>query len=412
MKNHSTLSLLILFLVGTAMSCKNDKAQVQSEIAVPKLISRSEKIQLGKEWDLVQNTYMDKKQTIEKNPKDHKASLELAQLYIKEARVTGEHGHYYPAALQMVDTVLKDKEINPDLKFIALLTKAGVQLSLHEFIDAKTTGEAALQLNNHNAQIYGVLVDANVELGHYDKAIALGDKMASLRPDIRSYSRIAYLREIHGDIDGAKAALKLAVESGYPGNEETAWAMLTLGELYSNYGDDASAKKVYSQIIEMRKDYPFAVAALAELELNEGNMDQAEKGFEEAITIIPEVGFYTSLAKIYKKQGRLQELDAIMKEVFLMLEDDVVSGHNMNLEYADIYLNLLDSPKEALTYLEKEYDKRPLNIDVNRMLAQVYLSMDSIEETRNYAQAASITNSQHPDLLNINSHLDQLSLLF
>lgn len=412
MKNHSTLSLLILFLVGTAMSCKNDKAQVQSEIAVPKLISRSEKIQLGKEWDLVQNTYMDKKQTIEKNPKDHKASLELAQLYIKEARVTGEHGHYYPAALQMVDTVLKDKEINPDLKFIALLTKAGVQLSLHEFIDAKTTGEAALQLNNHNAQIYGVLVDANVELGHYDKAIALGDKMASLRPDIRSYSRIAYLREIHGDIDGAKAALKLAVESGYPGNEETAWAMLTLGELYSNYGDDASAKKVYSQIIEMRKDYPFAVAALAELELNEGNMDQAEKGFEEAITIIPEVGFYTSLAKIYKKQGRQQELDAIMKEVFLMLEDDVVSGHNMNLEYADIYLNLLESPKEALTYLEKEYDKRPLNIDVNRMLAQVYLSMDSIEETRNYAQAASITNSQHPDLLNINSHLDQLSLLF
>ena len=394
------------------MSCKNDKAQVQSEIAVPKLISRSEKIQLGKEWDLVQNTYMDKKQTIEKNPKDHKASLELAQLYIKEARVTGEHGHYYPAALQMVDTVLKDKEINPDLKFIALLTKAGVQLSLHEFIDAKTTGEAALQLNNRNAQIYGVLVDANVELGHYDKAIALGDKMASLRPDIRSYSRIAYLREIHGDIDGAKAALKLAVESGYPGNEETAWAMLTLGELYSNYGDDVSAKKVYSQIIEMRKDYPFAVAALAELELNEGNMDQAEKGFEEAITIIPEVGFYTSLAKIYKKQGRQQELDKIMKEVFLMLEDDVVSGHNMNLEYADIYLNLLESPKDALTYLEKEYDKRPLNIDVNRMLAQVYLSMDSIEETRNYAQAASITNSQHPDLLNINSHLDQLSLLF
>ncbi len=43
------------------------------------------------------------------------------------------------------------------------------------------------------------------------------NRMVSIRPDIRSYSRISYLREIHGDIPGAIEAMELAVEAGAPG---------------------------------------------------------------------------------------------------------------------------------------------------------------------------------------------------
>ena len=412
MKSSPINFIIYLLIILAVAGCKNDSTPVQSLTSVPELIDRSEKIQLGKEWDVVQNAYMNKKNAIAKNPEDHTSRLELAQLYIKEARVTGEHGHYYPAALEMVDAVLASEDIDKDMRFIALLTKSGVQLSLHEFADAKVTGEAAIKLNSHNAQVYGVLVDANVELGDYKKAILLADKMVTLKPDIRSYSRVAYLREIHGDVEGAKAAMKMAVEAGYPGNEETAWAMLTLGELYSSYGDDDSAKNIYEQIIKMRKDYPFAVAALADLEKENGKLKDAEQGLNEAVTIIPEVGFYTSLAGIYKEQGRQNEFENIMKEIFLMLEDDVASGHNMNLEYADIYLNLLDNPEEALTYLNIEYAKRPLNIDVNRMMAKVYLSMNEIDQTKTYATAASITNSIHPELVRINSQLDASTNLF
>ena len=411
---HIPIQLILLFTAILVLgACKNDSSsQNKSTSSVPQLIDRSERIQLGKEWDVVQNSYTNKKNAIAKNASDHTSRLELAQLFIKEARVTGEHGHYYPAALEMVDAVLASEDVDSDMRFLALLTKSGVQLSLHEFEDAKITGEKAIKLNNRNAQIYGVLVDAHVELGDYKKAIALADKMVTIKPDIRSYSRVAYLREIHGDVEGAKAALKLAVEAGYPGNEETAWAMLTLGELYSSYGDDDSAKKIYEQIIEMRKDYPFAVAALAELKKQKGKLKEAEQGLNDAVTIIPEVGFYTSLAAIYKEQDRKDEFEKIMAEIFLMLEDDVVSGHNMNLEYADIYLNLLDNPDKALEYLNIEYAKRPLNIDVNRMMAKVYLTMNEIDQTKTYAAAASITNSIHPDLVKINSQLEAQTNLF
>ena len=51
----------------------------------------------------------------------------------------------------------------------------------------------------------------------------MADKMVSIRPDLRSYSRISYLREIHGDMPGAIEAMKMAIQAGYPGYEDRAW---------------------------------------------------------------------------------------------------------------------------------------------------------------------------------------------
>mgnify|MGYP000214782859 CR=1 FL=1 len=406
-KNLLTFTLFSFCIVAIlCASCNEATTQTSSQaeaktIDLPKLLDRSEKIQLGKEWDYVQNYYMDRKQALEKNPEDNQAKLEIAQLFIKEARVTGEHGHYYPAALKTINEILSQDSLDNNMNFLALMTKAGVQLSLHEFSDALDTGLKAVKLNPANAQIYGVLVDANVELGNYGEAVKLADRMVSIKPDLRSYSRISYLREIHGDVEGAKKALTLAVEAGYPGYEETAWAMLTLGELYAEYGEIDKAEKIYEQIVEMRPNYPFAVAALGDIAYEKGEIEKAEKIYNDAIEIIPEVGFYISLAQIYKETGREDEYTNIISEIMEMLEDDVVHGHNMNLEYAHLYNDVMDNPDKALVYVKKEYEKRPENIDVNRVLSKIYLNLDDKTNSKIYAEAAGITNSKHPELKKI-----------
>lgn len=383
------------------ISCQADNNVVNQNQDIPELLPRAEKIQLGKEWDFAQNFYAKQSQTLQKNSSDVEAKLNLAQLYVKEARVTGEHGHYYPAALKMTNEILKTTEVNANTMFLALMTKAGVQLSLHEFAKARKTGREAIALNPLNAQAHGVLVDANVELGNYDKAVAIVDKMVTIKPDLRSYSRVSYLREIHGDYKGAIEALTLAVKAGYPGYEETAWAMQTLGELYMLHDEDDKAKIVFETILKERKDYPFAVSALATLEYKKGNLDTAEKITQEAMDIIPEVGFYTQMAQIYKAQNRQEEFDAIMKEIFVMLEDDVQSGHNMNLEYADIYLNLLEEPQKAIEYAMIELEKRPKNIDVNRVLAEIYVHQKDMNKAHKYIEAASATDTSHPLLTSL-----------
>ena len=397
-------NLLIISSCGTNDNQDSTSTSTSTSTSgVAELIQRSEKIQHGKEWDAVQNQYAKNSNALKKNPNDNNAKLELAHLFIKEARVTGEHGHYYPAALKLLNSVLDDTdpEKSKNTEFLALLTKAGVQLSLHDFKDALETGEKAVALNPRNAQIYGVLVDANVELGNYEKAVGLADKMVNIKPDIRSYSRVSYLREIYGDIDGAKKAMHLAVEAGYPGLEETSWAMLTLGDIYNKYGDSKSAEKIYETILAQRENYPFAIAAIGDIALENKDYDLAEEKLDEAIDIIPEVGFAISLAHLYKEQGREKELAEIKSEILEMLEDDVVNGHNMNMEYASMYKDLYDDPNTALEYMQKEYEKRPKNIDVNKMMAEIYMHLNDSDLAERYKSAAFITNAVHPELDNI-----------
>lgn len=406
-KNIFILFLLLGFLACTEETANNDDSNhqlAQQVNNIPQLLDRPEKIQNGKEWENVQNAFGTARKKLLKDSKDLEAHLQLAQIYVMEARVTGEHGHYYPAALKVLNELL-EKKPEKDMFFMALTTKAGVQLSLHTFKEALETAEKAILLNPYNAQIYGVLVDAYVELGNYEKAVEMADKMVAIRPDLRSYSRVSYLREIHGQIDGAIDAMKMAVTAGFPGYEETAWTRLTLGNLYQTYNQLDKAEMQYKMILQEREDYPFAIAALAEIEMKKDNHEKAEKLLKEACAIIPEVGFYEQLAHLYQKTNRQAEAEELMKEVFEMLADDEKHGHNMNVEYAAIYRDFYQDYDKALAYLQKEFEKRPNNIDVNRALAMTYAKKGDNTKAAQHIKKASLTDSKHPELLALQSSI-------
>jgi len=385
------LGVLVIVLACLLTSCiesRESKSQVDAvgsgAVKVGKLLPRGEAIQYGKEWDYVQNTYAETAGVIAKKPEDSKAKIQLAQLFVKEARVTGEHGHYYPAALELLDHTIENVADDKDMLFLAMTYKAGVLLSLHEFEKALEVGNKAALLNPANAQIHGVLVDANVELGRYEKAVTLLDRMLQIKPDIRSYSRASYLREIHGDVDGSIAAMTMAIKAGYPGYEETAWAMLTLGDIYQQYGKFAEATKVYDQILAIRPNYPFALEGKAQVMIAQGEDKIAEIVLKQAIDIIPEVGYYMTLAELYKSQNRIDEVGVLVDEIMLMLEDDTASGHNMNMEYAEVYIELAEDTDKALQYAEKEYAKRPMNIDVNRLMAKALIAAGEHQKAERY----------------------------
>lgn len=399
MKKFTFLLPVLLLFFG---SC-TEKKQTSSTTAqiVPALLDRNEMIQNGKEWEHIQNRYAAAFIATTKNKQNPDPFIKLAEVFIHEARVTGEHGHYYPGALQVLDQALAAPKINNDQKFQALAYKASVMLSQHEFSEALKIGRQALGLSQHSAQVYGILLDAYVELGDYKSAVAMSDQMINIRPDLRSYSRVSYLRQIHGDLDGAIQAMQMAVASGYPGEEQTAWARLTLGGLYEENNNLNAAKKQYETILVERENYPFAIAALANISFQQGDDEKTESLLKEAMNIIPEVGFYTQMAALYKKQNRSQELEAINKEIMLMLQDDVDSGHNMNMEYAAIYIDLFDDYETALKFAEKEYNKRPENIDVNKLLAQIYFEKDQADQAKRHVQKATRTGAYRSELLSL-----------
>lgn len=412
MKNIN-IYLVLLPLMFVLINCQNQTGvKVPAEITsipVGQLLDRNQLIQMSNEWNQVQNNYVALREKLNKNPNDHQAALELVLLFTQEARVTGEHGHYYPAAMDVLDQILSNSNnLSEDHYFVALNMKAGVLMSLHQFEMALETAKEAIEINPFNAQIYGVLVDANVELGNYEEAVHSADKMVSIRPDLRSYARVSYLRQIFGDVSGAIDAMEMAVTAGYPPYEETAWAGYQLGKLYELENATESAKNIYQQILLDRPGYPFAIAALANLKSQDLKKKEALQLLDKAIAAIPEVSFYTDKARILYESDEREKADKVMREVFLMLEDDRKNGHNMDLFYAEIYSDILNNQDKALEHALKEYKVRPKNIEVNKLLALIYSKKGDIKKTQKHLKLALRTNIQDSDLMALRKQIESV----
>jgi tetratricopeptide (TPR) repeat protein len=205
--------ILVLFAIASAFIIIKYKSEERAkESMLYEIIPRKGNAMQSTEWMLSKKVASRLIQKIKQNPSDLKSLNALSAIYLQEARSSGNFSYYDKAAMNCVNWVLKKDAKN----FEALTYRATIYLSQHHFAEGLKAATQVQQMYPYSAFVYGTLVDANVELGNYKTAVEDADKMVSIRPDIRSYSRISYLREIYGDIDGAIDAMKLAVDAGSP----------------------------------------------------------------------------------------------------------------------------------------------------------------------------------------------------
>ncbi len=365
------------------------------------LKERTGSIALSAEWLDTKKAIEGLLSTIAANPQNNKAKLNLAQAYIQEARVTGNHGYYDKAALDLLDDVIQNEPKN----FDALCCKATVLLSQHHFSDGLVIANRALPLNPNSAFIYGLMCDANVELGNYPEAVKMSDKMISVRPDNRSYSRISYLREIHGDLPGAIYAAKLAVSAGFPGLEQSEWTRMILAHLYETTGHWDTAEYHYRTALLNRPNYAFAIAGLGRVEKAKGNYKEAISYFEKAKSMITEYSFSDELTDLYRLTNEKEKAGKSAREVIAMLspmanadESSNSHGHYADKELAYAYLKVNDTDN-ALKHALLEYNRRPENIDVCETVAWVNYKKENYMEANKMINKALRTNCQNPSLL-------------
>ena len=391
-----------LFTFNSCGTSKTEKEVVSAGanegFRIPELLERDKDLSY-EEFTKIREKFNKLSSAYNANNGDFDNLVKLAEIYIYEARVTGEHPYYYGAALKTLDELIAQKaSLTPDQHFTALFYKSTVQLSQHKFNDALVTGKQALAINNPNSGIYGVLVDANVEIGNYSEAVKYCDKMMSIRPDLRSYSRISYLREIYGDVPGSRQSMKLAINAGAPYSEYKCWTIVTMGKLYEDNNMLDSAAAYYQFATEERENYPFGIAGLASVAAKRGDYAKADSLYAKALKVLPEISFSIARAKIYQKQGRTEEMNKMVAEIETMFKEDIASGHNMNLEYAQFLNDFRHDYTKALTLAKEEYKKRPNNIDVNRVLAFTYYAKGDYANASRHADIAMKTNKQDADL--------------
>ncbi len=395
------VAFFLITLTTTITSCNSSEGKLKAYISeqnpmdIPELLERKGELASASEWTKTKEKTAELKAKLATKPQDVKTRLQLATIFITEQRITGEHHYYYPAIEKILNGVLS---IDPK-NFEANVFKASLRMSQHQFADAKKIAEEAKAINPDNAYVYGILVDANVELGNYEEAVAMSDKMQALKPSLESYSRASYLREIYGDYDGAIAAMKLAVQAGLPGSEPQSWSLNVLGDLYYNIGKLDEAEKTFEANLQLRPSYAPSMAGLAKVEMKKKNYTRALALLDSANAIMPQSSFEEQKADVYAAMGDTKKAMDKHAEVQKMLITDANSNHHsVSLELARSFIktNQWDSAKK---YAVMEYTIRPKNIDVNNELAWIAYSQNDIAKAKEYLKTAMSTGSKNPELL-------------
>jgi len=233
-------------------------------------------------------------------PDDLSAAVLLSDALLRLARATGD-GRPANRANAVLAGVLKE---NPG-QYDALRMFGAIQLSQHRFSEALETAQRARSERPEDAWNYGVMGDALIELGDYDKAFDAFDKMMSLRPSATAYARIAYAREIRGDLKGALAAMRLAASAAPPQDPEAqAWYATQLAELHLKRGQLEDADREYHRATFLYPNYPLAMVGRGKVRAAQGDGDAALHLYLDQLTRTPTLDLAVRIGDLYAEQGR------------------------------------------------------------------------------------------------------------
>ncbi len=148
------------------------------------------------------------------------------------------------------------------------------------------------------------MVDALVELGRYDEAERTLQRLADLKPTLSVYARVAYLRELRGDLGGAASALALAAAAGGPSSENVAAIEVLRGDLALVRGRPASARRAYTMALALAPGYAPAQAGRARLAAFRGDLRGAVARWRKVVARLPLPEYAIALGEAELAAGR------------------------------------------------------------------------------------------------------------
>ena len=234
-----------------------------------------------------------------RNPKDSKAWIELGNALMQKARETADLSYYGHA-----EAVYR-KALALDARDPAALTgMAWVTSDRHEFEASKVWAGKALALDPGSNDAYGLVGDADQEIGDYDAAYAHYQKMLNIRPDLASYSRGGHLLWLTGDAhhEGVRLMVK-AIDAGGPYAETTGWCRAQLGLMLYSEGHQAAAEQTLRDALTTTPNNYRVLMALGRAEAGRGDYKDAIGRYEKAVAVVPQLEAVAALGDLYALTG-------------------------------------------------------------------------------------------------------------
>ena len=277
----------------------------------------------------------------------------LAGAYLQKVRETGDAG-FYARAQGAVDRALS---LRPD-DAGALTQRSALELSRHDFRAGLRDALRARALAPAVIAPFGTVVDALVELGRYPQAGKALQEMVDRKPNLAAYARVSYFRELHGDLDGALAAMRAAASAGGAAPEQDAYVRALLGGLELQKGRIGPAVRHYREALQAVPGYPPAEAGLAQADLARGRRPAAIARLQRVVDRLPLPSYVIALGEAQAAAGR--RADAAQSFALVRVETMLQQRAGVN---ADVELALFEadhgSPPRAVALGRRAWAAAP-----------------------------------------------------
>jgi tetratricopeptide (TPR) repeat protein len=322
-------------------------------------------------------------------PDDVRAAVLLADALIRQTRVTGNAG-LTQRAERVLQTALREDPGNYD----ALRMQGSLYLSQHRFAEAVVAAEKCRAQRPEDAVNYGVLGDAHLELGDYDAAFDAFDRMMQLRPGAASYARVAYARELQGNLPGALQAMQLAADASEGGDVEAiAWYHAQVGELYLKMDRPGEAVREFSTASHAFPGHPFAVTGYAKALEAIGKHSEARALLEDLVSKAPTPEVHARLGDLFAAEGRAKDAERQYALAEAAWRSDAPEPKNLARFLAERGRKI----DEAVAIAEDAAKSRH-DIFTEDALAWAYFKAGRIEDARRAIRLALRTGSRDRDI--------------
>jgi tetratricopeptide (TPR) repeat protein len=297
------------------------------------------------------------------HPADAKGYTLLGLAYQQRARETGNPAYYTKSE----QALTRARHLAPQDATTASAL-GSLALARHRFGEALALGREAVRLAPYTARNYGVLGDALVELGRYRDAFRTFDRMSSLRPDLSSYSRVSYARELLGRPDAAQRAMNLALDAAGGQPEPTAWVETQLGKLAWSRGRVREAESHFRAALSIFPGYVYALEPLAIVQEAKGRHRAALSLARRAAEALPLPQTVATLGDLYARHGHSRAAKQQYALVGVIQRLLVANGVRTDLEIAQFDADHGVSLGRALAAARHARRARP-SIDGDDVLA-------------------------------------------
>jgi tetratricopeptide (TPR) repeat protein len=277
---------IVLFLAFLAVGCRREGVAAEKHAGG----SASAEPQLDDKRRLALQAvkgerHVDKQITaLQEKAKSQRDKLEwwflLGQAWVQKARESSDPG-FYLNANACAEIALEIDSKSP----MALNLLGMVLLNDHKFREARDVANQILSIRTDEQLAYGLLSDAQLELGNFDQAVEAAEKMVSLKPNLPSYARASYLRWLQGDAAGAKTVIRSAIDAGSKDQrdpEPRTWTMVQAAMLFWHEGDYEGADAGFDLALKSMSDYPPALVGKGRVAMAKGEGKRAAELFDKA----------------------------------------------------------------------------------------------------------------------------------